>query len=111
MEMPEDNRVLLRPSKKGTLGLLLICSAFVAAGVWMASEGEMIGWFASCFFGLGVLVAIVQLLPNSSHLHLTESGLEVRTSYTTALLLAIPLRFACCRRGGRINGSKLLPRK
>jgi len=60
---------------------LLICSAFVAVGVWMASEGEMIGWFASSFFGLGVIVAIVQLLPNASHLHLTESGLEVRTLY------------------------------
>ena len=81
MEMPEDSRLLLRPSKKGTLGLLLICSAFVAVGVWMASEGEMIGWFASSFFGLGVIVAIVQLLPNASHLHLTESSLEVRTLY------------------------------
>ena len=81
MEMPEDNRLLLRPSKKGSLGLLLICSAFVALGVWMVSKGELIGWFASCFFGLGVIVAIVQLLPNASHLHLTESGLEVRTLY------------------------------
>jgi hypothetical protein len=79
--MQEDNRLLLRPSKKGSLGLLLICSVFVAAGVWAASEGHIIGWFASCFFGLGVLVAIVQLLPNASYLLLTENGLEARTMY------------------------------
>jgi len=81
MEKREGNRLLLLPSKRGILGLLLGCLAFVAAGLWMAREGNIIGWIGSCFFGLGVLVAIVQLLPGASHLCLTESGFEVRTLY------------------------------
>ena len=86
MDMPEDNRLLLRPSKIGTLGLLLVCSIFVAGGVWMSSRGEWMGWFASCFFGLGIIVAIVQLLPNASYLLLTEDGFESRSLYRSWFL-------------------------
>src|SRR5437773_2372837 len=81
MDTHGDNRLLLRPSVAGTLGLLLICCALVALGVWLASEGETIGWVATCFFGLGILVAVVQLLPNASYLLLTDSGFEARAMY------------------------------
>jgi hypothetical protein len=81
MEIPQDNRLLLRPSKLGTLGLLLLCSAFVAGGVWSGYEGKTMGWLTAAFFGLGIVVAIVHILPSASYLLLTENGLKARTLY------------------------------
>jgi hypothetical protein len=81
MKIPVEDRLLLRPSILGILGLLVVCSLFVAGGVWMASKGQWMGWVGIVFFGLGVIVALVQLLPNASYLRLTENGLEVRSLY------------------------------
>jgi hypothetical protein len=55
-------------------------------GVWMASEEETIGWFLSCFFGFGMIVATIQLLPNASYLLLTAGGLEMRTMYRSSFV-------------------------
>lgn len=84
MDTHEGNRLLLRPSKIGTLGLLLVCSLFVAIGVWMGSRNELMGWFVASFFGLGIIVAAVQFLPNASYLLLTADGFEIRTLYRTS---------------------------
>jgi hypothetical protein len=77
MNIHENDQLVLRPSKRSTLGLLLGCSIFVGAGVWMATIGKPIGWIAVIFFGLGVVVALVQLIPNASYLVITQKGFEI----------------------------------
>ena len=68
--------------------LLAGCSAFVAAGVFMlradpsnwsglaaqAAWRASVAWAAIVFFGLGVLVAIVNVLPGGSYLELDQRG-------------------------------------
>ena len=72
----------LKPSPWSLLLLLAISSGFVALGAFLIGQGELIGgWLCVCFFGLGILVALVSLLPGSNYLELTPSGIEVRTLF------------------------------
>ncbi len=49
---------------------------------FIAMEGNLfIKWGTILFFGLGVVVFIVELLPNSAYLKLTNEGFEVRSLY------------------------------
>jgi hypothetical protein len=82
MDSDDDNRLLLRPSILGHLGLFLGCAAFVVAAL-VTWKGEFMGWFAVCFFGLGLVLPIVQMMPNASYLLLTEDGFESCSLYRT----------------------------
>lgn len=63
--------------------LLLGSAAFVAAGVWMVREGRPFGWAAIGFFGLGILVGVVQLLPGSSRLRIDAMGFSATHLFRT----------------------------
>lgn len=76
----------LRP-RKGKWGLVLLGSgAFVAGGIWMVRHPDswstaFCGYAGILFFGLGVVVAIIQLIPNSSFLWLGPDGMTVCTMW------------------------------
>ena len=61
--------------------LLLLSSAFTAGGVWMIQDGEKAGWFVAGFFGLCLLVFLIQLFPNSSFLTVDDDGIEFSALY------------------------------
>lgn len=66
---------VLRPRRIKTLALFLVCVAFVAVGVLLIlDEGSFWGYAASGFFGIGVVVFAVQLLPGSSYLEVGPEG-------------------------------------
>ena len=64
------------PSKVKHTLLLLLSLVFVAGGIWLSQTGDWMGHFIYGFFGLGVIVFTIQLLPNSSYLKLKEDGFE-----------------------------------
>jgi hypothetical protein len=65
-------------ASRGKAMLLLLGSVcFVALGVWMASERPFLGWLTCAFFGLGIPVSLLMLLPNSTYLRLDEEGFEM----------------------------------
>lgn len=64
----------LRPSPWKTLALMAVSAIFVAAGVWMLPEEPLIGYLCVSFFGLGLIVFPISLLPNASYLRLTREG-------------------------------------
>jgi hypothetical protein len=68
-----------RPLKK--VLLLLGSSLFVAGGIWLLPHKPFIGGVAIIFFGLGLIVCAVGLLPKSSFLTLTEEGFTVASLY------------------------------
>lgn len=68
----------IHTSKLKNLGLLLLSSIFVIGGVWM---GGFWGWVCVIFFGLGVVVFVIEALPNSSYLLLTERGFVIRSMF------------------------------
>ncbi|MBK9193597.1 MAG: hypothetical protein IPO17_01140 [Flavobacteriales bacterium] len=66
--------VTLRPSLMKATWLFLVCSLFVACGIWMVSEGNTIGYFCAGFFALGLPIFALQFHPKSAYLHLAEEG-------------------------------------
>jgi hypothetical protein len=87
--MPEAAlREVLRPRKATWALVLLICAGFVAIGVLVLRDPRAAAdrtWAASAtiFFGLGVLIALLQFVPGSSYLLLTPEGLTIRTMWRT----------------------------
>ncbi len=78
--MKEETKIL-KPKKLKTLGLLLISILFVTAGFFIKDNKPFIAWSSILFFGLGIIVFLIQLLPNSSYLKLTSKGFEIRNLY------------------------------
>jgi hypothetical protein len=67
--------VIFYPKRTTSLRLLLISAIFVAIGISMVRSGVLLGYFAAAFFGLGIFVALVQMLPGSSFLRIDAHGI------------------------------------
>lgn len=76
------SNLVLRPRKLHFIMLLLGSLVFVAVGVLMMQSGEAFyGFITLSFFGLGIPVFLVGLMPGSSYLKLTSEGFEVCNMY------------------------------
>ncbi|SFS17803.1 hypothetical protein SAMN05421771_3263 [Granulicella pectinivorans] len=69
--------LVLRMSPVRTSLMLLVCAAFATAGVWMARDGQGMGYFCAAFFGLGVIVFAVNLHPRAGYLRLEKASFTV----------------------------------
>ena len=70
----DDERVTLRPGPWSSIALLVVCASFVAIGVWLAPAEGLPAYLSAGFFAVGIPVAIIQLLPNSTYLELEPHG-------------------------------------
>ncbi|MEL6669957.1 MAG: STM3941 family protein [Bacteroidota bacterium] len=71
-----------RPTPWKIVGLLAICAAFVAVGVFMALGDELfMGWAIIVLFGIGGLALASLLLPEANHLRLTPEGFEIKSYF------------------------------
>jgi hypothetical protein len=68
---------VLRPSPARWLVTAAICAAFVWAGSAILASHALLAWACIAFFGLGVAVALVNLLPGASGLVLDAEGFEI----------------------------------
>lgn len=57
-----EPEVEFRASRVRALWLILACLGFVAVGIWAGRSGARAGWVALAFFGVCLLVAIVQVV-------------------------------------------------
>jgi hypothetical protein len=76
--MGPKEELVLRPSIKPMLWLFLVSGLFVALGVGMLEKQPLVAWAAIGLFGLGMLVALIMLIPGSCSLRLSSSGFTVR---------------------------------
>ena len=75
--------VVLCPSKSRPLKLLLVCAVFIVIGVWLATEEGWIGYLCIAFFGMGIPLAVIQLMPGSTYLHISADELRVVNLFRT----------------------------
>jgi hypothetical protein len=75
--MSDSSEAFLRPRRAKILGLLTVTGLLAAAGVGMIAEGLWLGWLIAPVFGLGVLVSVLLLLPNSAYLEIRPGGFTV----------------------------------
>ena len=80
------------PKRSSSVMLLLGSAAFVATGIWMGTSGKPIGYFCAAFFGLGVIVALVKLIPDSAYLKLSLKFLRlIKDAELEELALLFPV--------------------
>lgn len=77
---------ILRPRKIRWVLVLLISAGFVAIGIAVirspsAATEPFMAYGSLIFFGIGVVIAIVQLLPGSSFLRLSPEGFTIRAMW------------------------------
>ena len=63
------------PKRVSAIGLLLVCSAFVAIGIAVGVGGEWPGFLGAAFFGVGIPIAVIQLIPGSTFLRIDSEGI------------------------------------
>lgn len=78
--------VTLRPKKSSAIFLLLTCTAFVVLGVWMGASGQGPGYLCAAFFGLGMPLGVIQLLPGSGSLVIDAEGITFTHLFRKASL-------------------------
>ena len=65
--------VTFYPSRVKIIGMACVCAAFVGIGVWMTSK-TWFGYVTVAFFGLGLVVSVVQLIPGSTYFYVDRNG-------------------------------------
>lgn len=73
-------------SKLRPFVLAIGSSAIVAIGLSMVREGHSSGWYTVAFFGLGVLVAVLQLIPGANRMTIDPSGVVARVMFRSITL-------------------------
>ena len=66
--------ITLRPTVRSKLPLLLGCGALVAAGLWLYGSQPFFGALLLLIFGIGFIVGVVAILPNSAYLYVAAEG-------------------------------------
>ena len=79
--MEDPNVMRLKPSILRHVILLLTSAGLVAMGAFLVTRGQPFGWVCIAFFGMGVLVILLTLLPGSSYLELRPGGIELSSLY------------------------------
>ena len=77
----EKTPLLLKPSKIKSILLTIISTAFVCLGIVLLEEKMLIGILNIVFFGICLLIFILQLIPNSSYLKIDERGIEMKNLF------------------------------
>lgn len=78
--------LILRPSKIKTIFLILISIAFVALGISLLDKNMLIAVLNIVFFGICLLIFIINLIPNTSFLKIDERGIEMKTLLRTTFI-------------------------
>lgn len=74
-------KLIIRPKRLKFLKLLAISTGFVVLGAFLIREGEPIGWATVLFFGVGIIVFSLMLLPGSAYLKLDRDGFTICSLY------------------------------
>jgi hypothetical protein len=66
--------------------IIALTIPFVIIGVWLAAKSDsdskerIMGWFISCFFGLGIVVGLFNLFDKRPQIIINENGIWDRTT-------------------------------
>ncbi len=81
-----QNEVIYPASRIKALLLFIGCLVFVALGWWISTPKPIIGWSCVVFFGLGIPVSILMMLPNRVYLRVSKHGFEMASPFNKKLV-------------------------
>ncbi len=73
--------IKLKPAIWKNILLLLVSLMFVVSGIFMGMEGETFGYICTAFFGLGVVVFALSLIPDDNYLIISPEGLTIKSLF------------------------------
>jgi hypothetical protein len=76
-----ESPVILYPKRTSAVWLFLCSAAFVAGGILLLDTRPLIGFVSIAFFGLGLPLAVAQVLPGSTYLEIDHSGFTFCSLY------------------------------
>jgi hypothetical protein len=78
----KSTELILKPKNSKTILLVLVSLIFIIGGLLIIKEeASLKGWLITFFFGLCVLVFLIQLIPGSSQLKLTDQGFIITSLF------------------------------
>ncbi|MFY1045028.1 STM3941 family protein [Chryseobacterium sp. GP-SGM7] len=77
----QNSPLLLKPSKIKSLILILISIAFIVLGILLLEKNMLIAMLNIVFFGIGLIIFIINQLPNASYLKIDERGIEMKNLF------------------------------
>jgi len=72
---------IFRPKYFKTVLLIIVSLGFTIGGLLMTKDEGIMGWLVTSFFGLCFLVFLIQLIPDSTQLLLTEDGFTITSLF------------------------------
>jgi hypothetical protein len=77
----DTNELILRPKKSSAIWLLMVSGLFVVGGLFVGPRIGWMGYLCAGLFGLGMVTAVIQLLPGSAYLRVAADGLSFASLY------------------------------
>jgi hypothetical protein len=96
---------IFKPNQLKNIILLLVSSTFVIIGIFNLDSDPNFSWVGIIFFGLGIIVSIIQFFPNSTYLKLTDEGFEVKSLFRSSFTKWTEIKDL---REGQIKGNKMI---
>ena len=78
--------IILKPSKVKSIVLIIISILFIVMGIFLLDKNMMISVLNMVFFGLCLIVFIINLIPNSSYLKIDVAGIEMKNLFKTTFI-------------------------
>lgn len=73
--------LILKPSKVKNIFLIIISLGFVILGISLLEKKLWIGVLNIFFFGICLIIFLINMIPNSSYLKIDESGIEMKNLF------------------------------
>jgi len=77
---------ILKPSKAKNVILILISIGFVALGISLLEKNMLIAVLNIVFFGICLIIFIMNLMPNASYLKIDVQGIEMKNLFKTTFI-------------------------
>ncbi|WP_445431720.1 STM3941 family protein [Chryseobacterium indoltheticum] len=78
--------LILKPSKIKNIILILISVGFISLGITLLEKNLLIAVLNIVFFGICLIIFIINMIPNSSYLTIDEKGIEMKNLFRTTFI-------------------------
>jgi hypothetical protein len=77
----QNSPLILKPSKIKSIILILISIGFISLGIKLLEKNMLIAVLNIFFFGICLIIFIINMIPNSSYLKIDEKGIEMKNLF------------------------------
>jgi len=78
--------VILKPGKGKSILLFIVSIVFVCLGIALWESNKILAVFTVVFFGLCLLVFIINLIPDASYLKIDDHGIEMKNLFKSTFI-------------------------